>query len=76
MPLVPKKMDNLVAHLPAKGRQWPYRTQSADEEILWAFWNRCAVVLISHGLSLFRQSTGDPPGNAAHFRHLYKMPSQ
>ena len=66
-------------HLPAKGRQWPYRTQSADKEMLWAFRNRCAVVLISHRLSLSRQSTGDkhtPPGNAAHFRHLIKMTSQ
>ena len=48
-------VDTLAINpLATRDPMWPYRTQSTDEEMPWAFRNRRAEELVSH--QLFKKS--------------------
>ena len=50
-PHPPLSVDTLAINpLATRDPMWPYRTQSADEEMPWAFRNRRAEELVSHQL--------------------------
>ena len=50
-PHPPLSVDTLAINpLTTRDPMWPYRTQSADEEMPWAFRNRRAEELVSHQL--------------------------
>ena len=51
-PHPPLSVDTLAINPPAtRDPMWPYRTESADEEMPWAFRNRRDEELVSHQLS-------------------------